>query len=105
MTIGGFKLEVQRCNPEGCEKVAGGRSAAKDSCTTSRYGSFGICSGGFRFASTTGYYLRALRADALAAITLLRFKRELQLVNEYCRPLPQPSPVVSVREKGITLVI
>ena len=23
-----------------------------------------ICSGGFRFASTTGYYLPALRADA-----------------------------------------
>ena len=25
----GFKFEVQRCNPEGCEKVAGGRSVAK----------------------------------------------------------------------------
>jgi hypothetical protein len=27
--IGGFNLEVQRRNPEGCEKVAGGRSEAK----------------------------------------------------------------------------
>jgi hypothetical protein len=27
--IGGFKFEVQRRNPEGCEKVAGGRSEAK----------------------------------------------------------------------------
>jgi hypothetical protein len=29
IVIGGFKFEVQRCNPEGCEKVAGGRSEAK----------------------------------------------------------------------------
>ena len=41
-SIGGFKFEVQRRNPEGCEKVAGG----------------------FRFAATAGYYLPALRADA-----------------------------------------
>src|SRR4030095_9900465 len=27
--IGGFKFEVQRHNPEGCEKVASGRSEAK----------------------------------------------------------------------------
>jgi hypothetical protein len=27
---------------------------------------FLTCSGGFRFASTTGYYLAALRAEALA---------------------------------------
>ena len=24
-----FKFEMQRCNPKGCEKVAGGRSEAK----------------------------------------------------------------------------
>jgi hypothetical protein len=76
-------------HPEGCEKVAGGRSEAK---TTGETGTnhrtltecqiekgqreilleFShhfvvqvslICSGGFRFASTTGYYLPALRAD------------------------------------------
>jgi len=31
--------------------------------TPSGYNPFLICSGGFRFASTTGYYLQALRAD------------------------------------------
>ncbi len=84
---GEFKFEVQRCNPKGCEKVAGGRSEAKTTgeagMTAPRRGarrlgyardffailaplwcnSFLTGSGGFRFASTTAYYLPALRAD------------------------------------------
>jgi hypothetical protein len=28
-SIGGFRFEVQKSNPEGCQKVAGGRSEAK----------------------------------------------------------------------------
>jgi len=78
---------MERCNPEGCKKVAGGRSEAK----TTGWGThgrphpdgvpeekgleilaplrgatfFSTCSGGFHFASTTGYWLATLRVAAV----------------------------------------
>jgi len=87
---GEFKFEVQRCNLEGCEKVAGGRSEAKTTGSGRKcphpdgvpddkgmqdiffeiLTPFGVQLISELFwwfsllASTTGYYLPALRADA-----------------------------------------
>jgi hypothetical protein len=79
------------CNPQGCAKVAGGRSEAKTSGSersiirtpegdrakaSSLFAHpFGVhftihmCSGGLRFAPTTGYYLAAPRAATASSVT------------------------------------
>jgi len=69
MVNGGFKFEVQRCNAEGCEKVAGGRSEAE---TTGHVDDRSHAEGvpevlhvfsvrvqlnAYRWSATTGYYL------------------------------------------------
>jgi hypothetical protein len=50
--------------PTRCQTTEVRKRSLLDSRTTSWCNSFLICSGGFRCASTTVYYLPALQADA-----------------------------------------
>ena len=87
-------LNVNPCDPQRCAKVAGGRSEAKTSgverlivhtpegCQSKGFFLFAhpfgvhrldhMCSGGLRFAPTTGYCLAALKAATSEARTSVR---------------------------------